>query len=80
MISAFAMACASVMVVAKEFQLFQPIGGEGASTGLLLLFDVAAALEAVLGESRPSAPAAASNSRRLKAVDTVVRPPTTGPV
>ena len=32
MIAAVSSACASVMVVANEFQLFQPMGGVAAST------------------------------------------------
>ncbi len=49
MIAALASACSSVMVVAKEFQLFQPIGGVGASgSGLPLLASVEVAVAGVL--------------------------------
>jgi hypothetical protein len=34
MMAATSSACASVMVVAKLFQLFQPMGGVGASSGV----------------------------------------------
>src|SRR5688500_3475327 len=76
MISAFASDCSSVMVVAKEFQLFQPIGGVGASSDLSVVAGDAAAASPDWRStaSNPRAPAAAIISRRLTPLDTVIPP------
>jgi len=66
MIRAVSRACASLIVVAKLFQLFHPIGGVGASKGGL----VARARDPVAAGNAVAVPAAAdaNNSRRFSLI------------
>jgi hypothetical protein len=52
MMRAFSSACASVMVVANEFQLFQPIGGVGARTAPAVVVAACAGSAAAAARAR----------------------------
>ncbi|GAA4220390.1 hypothetical protein GCM10022253_24430 [Sphingomonas endophytica] len=70
MIAAVSRACASVIVVAKLFQLFQPMGGRGAITPAAaspaaVVRGAAAAVFVVASAATPAAVAPTSACRRF---------------
>src|SRR3954447_11316915 len=67
-------ACVSVIVVAKEFQLFHPIGGRGASNGLVVAPIAGAPAASLIAPAPANAPFSTLRRLAISGLVIVTRP------